>query len=110
MAVRLYSLMALLALVVSLGDSVHAQSSSAPLIVEADTSLQWRRDEGQYIATGNAVARQGEITLRASVITADYIDKETAEGEQITITRIIGHGDARLEANGYRSQAGMITP
>ena len=42
----------------------NAQSSD-PLVVEADDSLEWRREDRQYIATGNAVATQGETTLKA---------------------------------------------
>ena len=90
-----------------------AQSSSESLIVEADDSLQWRRDEQQYIATGNAVARQGDITLRAHVITADYLADDgsgdsSGDGGDINITRITGTGNARLEGSRYQAQAENI--
>ena len=37
-------------------------------------SLEWRREDRQYIATGNAVATQGGTPLKADIITADYRD------------------------------------
>ena len=78
----------------------HAQSNDANdqnLIVEADNSLQWLRDEKKYIATGNASATRAGTRLDADVIIADYLESETADAEGgTTITHIEGQKNARF--------------
>ena len=78
----------------------HAQSNDANdqnLIVEADNSLQWLRDEKKYIATGNASATRAGTRLDADVIIADYLETETAGAEGgTTITHIEGQKNARF--------------
>lgn len=65
------------------------------LIVEADDSLQWLRDQKKYIATGNASATRGGTRLDADVIIADYLETETADAESsTTITHIEGQKNA----------------
>jgi lipopolysaccharide export system protein LptA len=69
------------------------------LIVEADTSLQWKRADKQYIATGNASATRGDTRLTADVIIADYVDeiRKDAENKDVnntTITHIVGKTNA----------------
>ena len=77
--------------------STLAQEDNA-LIVEADDSLQWLRNERKYIATGNATANQGDLTLDANVITAYYEAENTAEGDHdaSAITFIRGEKAAKL--------------
>ena len=82
----------------------NAQSSD-PLVVEADDSLEWRREDRQYIATGNAVATQGGTTLKADIITADYRDNADSAVENVNITRIIGTGAAMLSEANYNAAA-----
>jgi len=91
----------------------HAQTSEGDLTVEADKSLQWLRNEKKYIATGNAFARQGGMTLRAEVITAHYTEETTAEtntadAEEISISLIIGHGNAQFTQSGLNAKAEKI--
>ena len=86
----------------------NAQSSD-PLVVEADDSLEWRREDRQYIATGNAVATQGGTTLKADIITADYRDNADSAVENVNITRIIGTGAAMLSEANYNAAAEKIT-
>lgn len=54
-------------------------SSDNPIEIEADEGIEWLRDQGQYIARGNAVAAQGDFSVRADKLVADY--KETDEGK-----------------------------
>ena len=76
----------------------HAQSNDDQnLIVEADDSLQWLRDEKKYIATGNASATRGGTRLDADVIIADYLETETTDAEGgTTITHIEGQQNAKF--------------
>ncbi len=43
-----------------------------PLEIDADEGLEWRRDDKVYIARGNAVAAQGDVTVRGDVLSAYY--------------------------------------
>lgn len=54
---------------------------NAPLEITADGALEWRRDGKQMVARDNAVARQGDVSVSATVLTADYRDKEGGGAE-----------------------------
>src|SRR3546814_1635290 len=62
---------------------------SAPLKVEASQGIEWRREEGVFIARGDAFAAQGGTEVRADTITARY--REAPSG---------GNRIYRLEATG----------
>lgn len=64
----------------------------SPLEIFADQGIEWRREEKVYIARGNAEARQGDVTLRADVLTARY----QGEGDSGDITRIEASGNVRI--------------
>ena len=49
---------------------------SEPLEITADKTLEWHRNDQRYIARGKAVAQQGDTTIAAETLTADY--RETA--------------------------------
>ena len=51
---------------------------SAPLNVEASEGIEWRREEGVFIARGDARAVQGTTDVRAQTLTAHY--RETPAG------------------------------
>ena len=111
MLTRLFSACFIVAIMVAFPPftlTAYAQSAD-PLVVEADDSLEWRREDRQYIATGNAVATQGETTLKADVITADYRDDAVNEAENVNITRIIGAGAAMLSETTFNAAAEKIT-
>lgn len=52
----------------------HAQNKSAekPLEITADQTLEWHRNNKQYIARGRAEAKQGLSQINADTLTADY--------------------------------------
>jgi len=52
-------------------------NAEKPLEITADKTLEWHRNTKKYIARGNAKAVQGDVSIQASVLTADY--KETAQ-------------------------------
>ena len=102
----------------SQSNPVYAQENdSGKLIVEADNSLEWRRQEQLYIAIGNAIAIQADITLKADRIEASYKDDDKQQGEtagsdnsegDINITRIKGSGGAELIRGDIIANADMI--
>lgn len=52
-----------------------ADGPKGPMKISADTALEWRRDDHQYIARGNVVITQDDMTLMADQVVADYHDK-----------------------------------
>ncbi len=51
---------------------------SGPIEIEASDGIEWRRDEKVYIASGNAKAVRGTITLNAARLLARYRDRQGA--------------------------------
>src|SRR5262249_58577797 len=56
--------------------------SNSPIEIEAEAGIEWRRNEKQYIARGNATAKRGDLTVHADTLTAHYRD-EAADGSPI---------------------------
>jgi lipopolysaccharide export system protein LptA len=52
--------------------------SSGPIAIDADEGIEWRRDEKVYIATGNAKAVRGDVTVTAHRLIAYYRDRDPA--------------------------------
>jgi lipopolysaccharide export system protein LptA len=65
---------------------------NAPLSVEASQGIEWRREEGVFIARGDARAEQGETEIRGETLTARY--RETPTGGN-RIYRFEAEGDVR---------------
>ena len=71
---------------------------ASQIIFKADTSLEWRSNQKQYIATGNAVIEQGNLIMTAASIIATYADDESAKTEsaktagRVSFTNIKGIG------------------
>lgn len=51
---------------------------SGPIAIDADDGIEWRRDEKVYIATGNAKATRGDVTVTAHRLIAYYRDRDPA--------------------------------
>lgn len=87
-----------------------ANNDAENLIVEADISLQWKREELKYIATGNATAQKGDALMRADVITAFYETDGDNDGiEASNVTMIEGRRDAKFTQGGFSATATNIT-
>jgi lipopolysaccharide export system protein LptA len=72
---------------------------AGPIEIEASDGIEWRRDEKVYIATGDAKAVRGTITLRAARLIARYRDR--AEGASSAgAGGDLGGSVYRLEAEG----------
>lgn len=64
---------------------LRAQNSKEPLEVTADGSLEWHRESKKFVANKNAVAKQGDVSIQAATLTANYSE----DGEQdINISRV----------------------
>ena len=71
--------------------------SNAPIEIEAESGIEWRRNEKQYIARGNATAKRGDLTVHADTLTAHYRDKAAGGSE---IWQIDADGHVRLQSPG----------
>lgn len=68
-----------------------------PLEVTAEHVLEWHRNSQQYIARGDAKIKQGQLTISADVITADYRDNPD---EGMEIYRLTASGDVEINSQG----------
>lgn len=47
-----------------------------PLEITADQTLEWHRNDKKYVARGDAVATQGNVSIHAETLTADYRESQ----------------------------------
>jgi lipopolysaccharide export system protein LptA len=61
-----------------------------PLEITADKALEWNQTDKTYVARGNAVAKQGDISVKADLLTANYagMDGNTSD---VTLLTAEGH-------------------
>ncbi len=55
----------------------HAQSNTnkdEPIEITADDTLEWRRNDNLFVARKNALATQGDVSVSAAILTANYRD------------------------------------
>lgn len=64
-----------------------------PLEITADTALEWNQTDKTYIARGNAIAKQGDILVKANTLTATYAGKD---GKTSDITMLTADGNVTL--------------
>lgn len=72
-----------------------AQAQDTPIEISADQNLEWRQKDQQYIANGNVEAIQGDATILADKLIADY--KENADGKT-EIWRLTATGNVQLRS------------
>ncbi len=76
--------------------------------VHADDSLEWQRDQGRYIAKGNARAVQDDITVYADTLIA-YYESDRSENTPGQIKRLEAMGNVRLVTPQYRAFGGKAS-
>jgi lipopolysaccharide export system protein LptA len=65
-----------------------------PLEVTSENGIEWQQGVKAYIARGNAVAKRGQTTLYADVITAYY--RDIPNSSQTEIWRVVPDGHVRI--------------
>ncbi|GAB5390235.1 MAG: hypothetical protein Alpg2KO_32030 [Alphaproteobacteria bacterium] len=103
-ALALAAMFGVMALSFAHAPSAHAQG--VPVEITADNGLEWSRDAKSVTASGNAIARRGDVTVRANKLVARY--GEDARGKT-QITRISAEGGVRIAAPGHKAQGGLLT-
>ena len=94
---RIVYLMPALLLLCAAAPVAPVATTEAPLEITADQTLEWHRNEQQYIARGNAVAKQGDVTIAADTLTAFY--KET-QNSAFDIYRLTASGNVVISSQG----------
>jgi lipopolysaccharide export system protein LptA len=79
------------------GGLIGGGQSNVPIEIEAESGIEWRRNEKQYIARGNAMAKRGDLTVHADALTAHYRDKAAGGSE---IWQIDADGHVRMQQPG----------
>lgn len=72
-------------------------AASEPVEITAQDVLEWDRGGQKYIARGQAVVRQGELSIHADVLTAEYDDPD-AGGKPSEIKRLTAQGHVVIKA------------
>lgn len=73
----------------------NTSNSSEPIEITADGTLEWHRNNSSFIATKNALARQGDVSLAANKLTADYKD---GNGSNFEIWRVRAADNVRIQS------------
>lgn len=69
--------------------AAHAQESEdTPIEVSAGQALEWNQKEQQYIARGDVVITQGNTTVKADTVIADYRDGKGSKTQIWRLTAI----------------------
>lgn len=86
--IRIFALLpylALLLLAAPAGAQDHGNSEK-PLEISAVQTLEWHRNKQQFIARGDAVAVQGDISIHAATLTADYRESKESSMDIYRLT------------------------
>ncbi len=84
---------------------ITATNSDAPVEIFADKTLEWDRAKKTYTARGNAVARQGNMQVKSSTLTAHYSEdsnnKQAGAGAGSEITKLTADGTVEISSPPY---------
>jgi lipopolysaccharide export system protein LptA len=86
-----------LAVLALLSSPAIGQDKGMPVEITADKTLEWHREQLQYVARGNAVVKKGNTTIKADLLTADY---RATKKSGTDIYRITGEGNVSIDDNG----------
>lgn len=70
-----------------------ARGNDLPVQISADNGVEWRQKEQFYRASGNAVAKRGNSSIRADTLTAHY--RKGADGKN-KIWKVVGAGNVLI--------------
>lgn len=58
------------------GQTNLGQENDKPVEITADGTLEWKRNDKIFVAKDNAVAEQGDVSISAALLTANYRENE----------------------------------
>ena len=78
-----------------LGSASFAQTNNEqPIEITASKSVEWLRNQNQYVARENVIVTQGNMQIFADLLTADYREGATSSTE---IWQITAEGNVRIK-------------
>ncbi len=87
-------------------ESPLTNNSDAPIEISAQESLEWLQSTYEYKATGDVVVTQGELTLNADNLIANY---DNNSGDNLNITMITATGNVVVKDAGNTAYGDKIT-
>ncbi len=83
----------------------HAQTpastgSNAPIEITATQSVEWKRNDKQFVARKDVVIKQGDVTITSDLATADYREGATSSME---IYRLSADGNVTIDNTGNKA-------
>lgn len=72
-----------------------AEMSSSSVNISADVSIEWQQETNKLIATGNAEAHKGNLSLNSDTISAVYIENKNGNRE---ITDVEANGNIKINS------------
>lgn len=78
------------------------ESSKEPIEISAGQALEWRQKDQQYVARGDVIITQGDLTVKADTVVADYREGKTSSNEiwKLTATDNVTISDAENTITG----------
>ncbi len=101
-------LSSILTAAIFVGASAHAQSpqsSQQPIEITATKTVEWLRNQKQYVARENVIVTQGPMTLTSDLLTADYREGAQSSMEiwQLTAEGTVTIADQENKAYGDKA-------
>lgn len=90
---RLFFLTALLASTAAFAQSPAPSNNAQPIEITADKSVEWLRNQNQYVARENVIVTQGTMNIHADLLTADYREGAQSSTE---IWQLTAEGNVRI--------------
>ena len=69
---------------------ISTNSKKSPIEITAENGIEWHKNEKKYIASGNAIAKQGDLIVTSDRLEAYYKNSDKNE-ENIDIIKAIGN-------------------
>lgn len=102
MAEYLLKITAAIALLMPVSGNALAQDKADPPIeITADGTLEWHRNDKKFIADKNAMAKQGDISIKASKLTALYRENKDSDFEIYNMRALENVIISNNETNAY---------
>jgi lipopolysaccharide export system protein LptA len=66
--------------------SGYAEEVALPLEITADSALEWNQTAKTYVARGNALAQQGDLSVKGDVLTTEYAGANNSTSDLTKVT------------------------
>ncbi len=70
----------------SMVSGIAVAANELPLEITADNALEWNQTAKTYIARGNAEAKQGNLSVKGDILTAEYAGKDSSTSDLTKVT------------------------